>query len=252
MQICYDCFLNGNLFLYTADISVTICKIAGFQICKFVLCSLPSFKGRGGDGVGGGVVELGFRLVALVHGAVEGVLGVFNGAVIGGVIHGRHIESGALVARLQGPELFLGLLKQGLVALAEDEEHVADIDLLAHLDHDGTDGAGLLGLDLVLAGGGDGAGAAHLGDDVAALDGGGGDLGQAPVHDGIGEKGQHKQHRQKEYGGVLDPFTFFDSGFHAAPQSSGDCRCCTCLPQPRSGGMGDYGTPLPVAEKGVA
>ena len=69
---------------------------------------------------------------------------------------------------------------------------------------------------------GDGAGAAHLGDDVAALDGGGGDLGQAPVHDGIGEKGQHKQHRQKEYGGVLDPFTFFDSGFHAAPQSSGD------------------------------
>ena len=176
---------------------------------------------RRGELVPGGV-ERGKRVLK-IDAAVE--LGIGRGLGGDGVVIARlralqlagvvrRADDRLLIVELELTELLLGRLDLGAVAVAEDEEHVARLDRLAGLDHDGADLARLGGFDLVDALRFHRARAAHLCRDAVRLDVLRRHLGQAAVHDGIGEKGQHKQHREENDRGVFDPFSVFRFAFH--------------------------------------
>ena len=135
-----------------------------------------------------------------------------------------------IIILLQRFQISLGLLQFIRVLRFEHEHRVAHVDLLAGLDQDAGDLAGLLDGDVIDLAGLDGAAAADAGVDGA----GGGllrrDLGQGGIHDRLGEEGQHQQDRQKNDGRGLDPFAFSYTVFHVSFLILSQSQNVRCLP----------------------
>ena len=157
------------------------------------------------------------RVERFLLGLDRGVILILRGgylALLDGIVEGRHVYGGLAVADLKIAQRIGRGLKLVTVALTEDEQHVALIDLLPGLDRDGADLAGLVGLDLIAAVCSDSTGAADAGGDAAVGDGLRCDLRQRPVHDGVGEKGQHQQDGEEDDGGVFYPASVDFFMFH--------------------------------------
>ena len=135
-----------------------------------------------------------------------------------------------VVVLLERLEVRLRLLELVRVLRFEHEHRIPHVDLLAGLDQDAGDLAGLLDGDVIDLAGLDGAAAADAGVDGA----GGGllrrDLGQGGVHDRLGKEGQHQQDRQKNDGRGLDPFAFSYTVFHVSFLILSQSQNVRCLP----------------------
>ena len=140
------------------------------------------------------------------------------------------LDEALVVVLLERLEVRLRLLELVRVLRFEHEHRIAHVDLLAGLDQDAGDLAGLLDGDVIDFAGLDGAAAADAGVDGA----GGGllrrDLGQGGIHDRLGEEGQHQQDRQKNDGRGLDPFAFSYTVFHVSFLILSQSQNVRCLP----------------------
>ena len=149
-------------------------------------------------------------------GVLFGLLGAVDVFAIGRIIKARQADSRLIIAQLQLAQGLAGRVELGTVTVAQDEQHVTLADLLAASDHDGLDLARCRRLDLVAGLRRHRAGTAHPGRDRVACDVRRCDLGQGPIHDGVGKEGQYQQHRQKDDGGVFDPSSALHRIFHSS------------------------------------
>ena len=186
---------------------------------------------RFGRGLLGGELRSVHRAVLPVDGQrlVVGVARLLHVVIL---LCGRvaRLDEALVVVLLERLEIRLRLLELVRVLRFEHEHRVAHVDLLAGLDQDAGDLAGLLDGDVIDLAGLDGAAAADAGVDGA----GGGllrrDLGQGGIHDRLGKEGQHQQDRQKNDGRGLDPFAFSYTVFHVSFLILSQSQNVRCLP----------------------